>query len=63
MKVKHQQNIQIAPSPKDKKKPNHLENAQLSDAVVDEHLPKTMPHTYLTINHLKYDFGCIEGVN
>ena len=33
--------IQRALNAEDKKEPNHLENAQLSDAFVQEHLPKT----------------------
>ena len=33
--------IQRALNAEDKKEPNHLENAQLSDTVVQGHLPKT----------------------
>ena len=40
--IKHQPFRYIAPSATNREEPSHLHNAQLSDAVVVEHIPKTM---------------------
>ena len=46
--------VQIAPSATNKEEPSHPNNAQLSDAVVVEHIPKTMrPRATAILNRLK----------
>ena len=46
--------VQIAPSATNKEEPSHPSNAQLSDAAVVKHLPKTMrPRATAILNRLK----------